>query len=104
MHGTKCQHCSAFVLGFGVVKLTIDYFELIWLVEGPFSAKLNQHGSLAFNECMSPTIEYLSLTQTMMLNRKEWALHIVANNQKNIPSQTSQMSCNDWNAQQQVPS
>jgi hypothetical protein len=26
------------------------------LVEGPFSAKFNQHGSSAFSECMSPIV------------------------------------------------
>jgi hypothetical protein len=30
----------------------IDYIELIYLVEGPFSAKLNQHGSLVFSKCL----------------------------------------------------
>jgi hypothetical protein len=31
MHGTKCQHCSAFVLGFGVVKLLITLNSSDWL-------------------------------------------------------------------------
>jgi hypothetical protein len=34
---------------------TIHYFEFIWLVEGPFNAKFNQHGSSVFIECLWPT-------------------------------------------------
>jgi hypothetical protein len=31
MYGTKLQHCSAFVLGFGVVKLLITLNSYDWL-------------------------------------------------------------------------
>jgi hypothetical protein len=31
MHGTKYQHCSTFVLGFGVVKLLIPLNSSNWL-------------------------------------------------------------------------
>jgi hypothetical protein len=44
---------TVFILCFGFWgSQTIDYFKLIWLVEGPFSAKLNQHGSSHFNKCL----------------------------------------------------
>jgi hypothetical protein len=54
MNGTKYQQCSSFVLDLEVLK-TIHYFELIWLVESPFSATFSQHGSSVFIECLWPT-------------------------------------------------
>jgi hypothetical protein len=48
---------TVFILYFGFWgSQTIDYFELIWLVEGPFNAKFNHHGSSHFSTCLWPTI------------------------------------------------
>ena len=45
-----------FILCFGSWDAqTIYYFELIWLVEGPFNARFNQHGLLVFIKCLWPT-------------------------------------------------
>jgi hypothetical protein len=52
------KRSTMFILCFGSWGAqTIHYFEIIWLVEGPFSARFNQHGSSVFIKCLWPTID-----------------------------------------------
>jgi hypothetical protein len=50
------KRSTMFILCFGSWGAqTIHYFEIIWLVEGPFNARFNQHDSSVFIECLWPT-------------------------------------------------